>query len=206
LEQTIQIYLTIFIAIVFITLAGLWYLVPLIYGLPWIPADRKRIKRAMELAKLSPGEIFYDLGAGDGRVLTVAAGEFGAIAIGIEIGPVHCLIAWARALIKGLGKRVSIRWGDMYKTNFRNADVVFVYLTQKHANKIKPLLEFQLREGARVVTISSDLDGWEPSAMDSEYLIFLYRMPPITGGIGSFLAQGRDIGAQNQQNAEEDVV
>lgn len=204
MELTIQIYLIIFIAIVVITLAGLWYLVPLIYGLPWIPADRKRIKHAMELAELAPGEIFFDLGAGDGRVLTVAAGEFGANAIGIEIGPVHCLIAWTRALIKGVDKSVRIRWGDMYKTDFRNADVVFAYLTQKHANKIKPLLESQLREGARVVTISSDLDGWEPSAMDSENLIFLYRMPPNTGGIGSFLARGRDIGAQNQQNAEED--
>lgn len=206
MELTIQTYLIIFIAIVVISLAGLWYLVPLIYGLPWIPADRKRIKRAMELAELSPGEILYDLGAGDGRVLTVAAGEFGAIAIGIEIGPVHCLIAWARALIKGVGRSVSIRWGDMYKTDFRNADVVFTYLTQKHANKIKPLLESQLREGARVVTICSDLDGWEPSAMDSEHLIFLYRMPPIAGGIGSFLAHGRDIGAQSQQHAGEDIT
>lgn len=88
LELTIQTYLIVLGAIIVIFLAGLWYFVPLLSGLPWIPAKTKRIHRALELSALIPGEKLYDLGAGDGRVLIVAARDYGAIAIGIEISPV----------------------------------------------------------------------------------------------------------------------
>lgn len=112
LELTIQTYLIVLGAIIVIFLAGLWYFVPLLYGLPRIPAKTKRIHRALELTALKPGEKLYDLGAGDGRALIVAAKDYGASAIGIEIGPVHCLIAWLRALVMGLLPRVTIRWGN----------------------------------------------------------------------------------------------
>lgn len=188
LEKLIQTYLIMLAAIIVIFIAGLWYFIPLLYGLPWIPAKTKRIHRALELADLNPGERLYDLGAGDGRVLSVAAGDYGAVAIGIEISPVHCMIAWLRVLVMGLLSNVTIRWGNLYKSEFSDADVVFIYLTQSHALRIKNLLESQLRSGARVVTLSSDLDGWEPVRMDSEHLIFLYTMPPVQGGVGTFLS------------------
>ncbi len=189
LELPIQTDLIVLGAIVVIFLAGLWYFVPLLYGLPWIPSKTKRIHRALELAALKSGEKLYDLGAGDGRVLIVAAKDYRASEIGIEIGPVHCLIAWLRALVMGLLPRVTIRWGNLYKSEVSDAEVIFIYLTQDHALRIKGLLESLLRPGARVVTLSSDLDGWEPVEMDSEHLIVLYIMPPVQGGVGTFLSR-----------------
>lgn len=164
-------------------------MVPLLSGLPWIPARRDRILRALDLARLEPGNRLYDLGAGDGRVLTIAARRYGAFAIGIEISPVHCLIALIRILVSGLRGRVWVRWENFYRADIRDADVVFIYLTQKHATRVKSMLGEQLKPGARIVTLSSDLDGWEPAGMDSEGLIFLYKMPPIPGSVASFMAR-----------------
>jgi SAM-dependent methyltransferase len=187
-------------AIMVLFIAALWYFVPLLFGLPWIPAKRDRIVKALDLAALKPEEILYDLGAGDGRVLTIAASDYGAFAIGIEISPVHCLIAVIRTLIKGVSRNVTIRWQNLYRSKINDADVVFIYLTQGHAIRIKSLLKAQLRPGARVVTLSSDLDGWEPTGMNSEGLIFLYKMPPVQGSIASFMERKGGIRAMGNGN------
>jgi hypothetical protein len=194
LENIIQINLITILGITALILAGLWYFVPLITGLPWVPSKSKRIRRALELAGLKAGETIYDLGAGDGRVLTIAAGEFGAHANGIELSPVHCLIALGRIFAKGLQGKAKIRWGNLYRSNIRDADVIYVYLTRTHAFRVKSILDKQLRRGARVVTLSSDLEGWEPSDMDSEALIFLYEMPPVPGSMASFMERVGGLG------------
>ena len=179
----------IFLAVTILLLGGFWILIPILYGLPSFPANRTRIRRALELSELQPGEIFYDLGAGDGRVLIAAARDFGARAVGVEIEPVHCIYIWLKALASGLRSHVSIRWMNFYKTSLKEADVVFVYLTSTQTARLKPLLERQLRSGARVVSISADFVGWQPAAIDTRHLIFLYRMPPQPGNLESFLAQ-----------------
>ena len=170
-------------------LGGLWVVVPNLFGLPWVPAPRKRIRSALQLANVQPGERVYDLGAGDGRALIVAARDFGARAVGVEIEPVHCVTAWLGAVIGGVAPRVSVRWGDLFKADFRDADVVLLYLTPPHAERLKPELERQLSPGTRVVSLSVDLEGWQPAAVDTDDLIFLYRMPPVRGSLVSFLAQ-----------------
>jgi len=107
----------------------------------------------------------------------LAPGEFGARAVGIEIGPVQCALAWAAARLSGLRQEVRIEWGDFFKADLRPADVVFAYLTSAQADRLQKQLESQLRAGTRVVTISFDLPGWEPAAFDNESLIFLYQIP-----------------------------
>jgi SAM-dependent methyltransferase len=170
-------------------LGALWIVVPSLTGLPWVPTRRARVQRALELAGVRPGETVYDLGAGDGRTLIVAAREFGARAVGIEIEPVHCAVAWATARIVGVAKRVSIRCGSFYRADLSDADVVFVYVTPQHAARLSALLAPQLCAGARVVSVAADLPGWQPAAIDRENLLFLYRMPPEPGSLESFLAQ-----------------
>ena len=167
------------LGLVFLLISGLWLFVPALYGLPWIPTREKRIRRALDLAKLQPDETLYDLGAGDGRVLVMAAKEFGARAVGIEIGPMQCLVGWLRILFNGFRTRVQMRCGDFYKADISDADVVFVYATSSQTSKLLPLLERELRPGARVVSIAADFRGWQPSKVDREMLIFVYQMPPV---------------------------
>jgi SAM-dependent methyltransferase len=168
-------------------LALLWILVPALYGLPPVPTQPERIRKALTLVNLQPAEVLYDLGAGDGRVLLSAARDFGAKAVGIEAGPIQCAWIWLRAVASGFGNQIQIRWANFYKADLRNADVVFVYATSKEVMKLAPHLERQLRKGARVVSISADFPDWEPVTLDEHDLIFVYEMPPARGNISSYL-------------------
>ncbi|MCJ7432041.1 MAG: 50S ribosomal protein L11 methyltransferase [Anaerolineales bacterium] len=172
-----MIYIFTFILILFIVIAALWILVPALYGLPPVTTRRERIRKALQMANLQSDEIFYDLGSGHGRVLVMAAKEFKAHAVGIEAGPVQCIIAWLNALYNGASSKVRVEAGDFYQADVSQADVVFAYLTSKQAPRLQTQLERQLKPGVRVVTVSFDFPNWKPSEVDREQLIFLYRMP-----------------------------
>ena len=179
-----------------VALAALWmvytlvdYLVPFFYGLPAKPTRHTRIRKALKLAKLRPGETLIDLGCGSGRVLVLAAKEFGAQAVGIDAGPAQVARAWANSQFNGVGSQVQVRWGNFLKADLSNADVVFAYLTSDYVPKLETRLASQLKPGARVVTISFDFSNWEPDAFDEDELIFLYNMPPTPGDLGTYLAK-----------------
>src|ERR1043166_8464135 len=124
----------------------LWALIPALYGLPPVPTKPERIYKALQLANLQPNEVLYDLGAGDGRVLLIAAREFGAKAVGVEVGPIQCALIWLRVVVSGLGNQIQVRWANFYKADLRHADVVFVYATSKEIIKLAPHLETQLKQ------------------------------------------------------------
>lgn len=165
----------------------LWILVPAFYGLPPVPTKPERIRKALKLANLQPNEVLYDLGAGDGRVLLIAAREFGARAVGIEVGPIQCALIWLRVVASGFGNQIKVRWTNFYKADLHEADVVFVYATSTEVMKLAPHLEKQLKKGTRLVSISADFPEWEPSVMDEHELIFVYEMPPTSGNIMSYM-------------------
>jgi len=167
----------------------LWILIPALYGLPPVSTKPERIHKALKLADLHSNEVLYDLGAGDGRVLLIAARDFGARAVGIEVGPIQCALIWLRITANGLGNQIQIRWENFYKADLRGADVVFVYATSKEVKNLASHLEKQMKQGSRLVSISADFPEWEPSAFDERDLIFVYEMPPIKGNLGTYLAQ-----------------
>jgi len=167
----------------------LWILIPALYGLPLVSTKPERIQKALKLANLQADELLYDLGAGDGRVLFIAARDFGAKAVGIEVGPIQCMLIGLRVLASGLGDKVEVKWANFYKADLRAADVIFVYATSKEVAKLAAHLEKQLKQGTRVISISADFPEWEPSAFDDRDLIFVYEMPPTKGNITTYLAQ-----------------
>ncbi len=175
------------LAVLWLTIVLIAFLVPLAYGLPPTPTRRERIRKALKLAGLQPDETLYDLGAGDGRVLIMAAQEFGAQAVGIEAGPVQCVQTRLNSLFSGTGSRIRVKWGNFFKADLREADVVFAYLTSDYVPRLEKQLISQLKPGARVVTISFDFGNWEPLAFDSRELIFVYHMPPVEGNLGTFM-------------------
>lgn len=175
------------LSLLLFTLVLVWILVPAFHGLPSVATKPERIRKALKLANLQPGETLYDLGAGDGRVLFIAAREFGARAMGIEVGPIQCALIWLRITASGLGDQIQIRWGNFYNSSLREADVVFIYATSKEITKLAPHLESQMKQGARLISISADFSEWEPSAMDKHELIFVYEMPPSKGSMTSYM-------------------
>lgn len=175
------------INILIFILALLWILVPALYGLPSKPTRPDRIRKALKLVDLQPDEVLYDLGAGDGRVLLIAAKEFNAKAIGLEVGPVQCLMIWLRIAMGGLRGRARIKLANFYKTDLGDADVVFIYATSQELLKLAPHLVKQMRPGSRLVSISADFPEWEPSAFDDHDLIFVYDMPPKAGSLTTYM-------------------
>ena len=175
------------LSVLFFVLVLLWILVPALYGLPPVPTNRDRIHHALQLANLQPGETIYDLGAGDGRVLLIAARDFNAKAVGIEIGPMQCILIRLRIMTGGLGSQIKIHWGNFYKANLKDADVVFVYATSKEVTKLAPHLGAQMKSGSRLSSISADISDWEPVLVDDHDLIFIYEMPPTPGSVTTYM-------------------
>jgi hypothetical protein len=169
------------------TLGVLWVIVPAFFGPPSRPTAPDRIRKALKLVNLQPGETLYDLGAGDGRVLLIAAGEFEANAVGIEVGPVQCAWIWLRIVANGFGSKIKLKWGNYFKADVREADVVFVYATSMEITRLASHLTEQMKSGSRVVSISADFPEWEPSEFDEESLIFVYTMPPAYGSLTTYL-------------------
>jgi precorrin-6B methylase 2 len=175
------------LSILLFVLIFLWILIPALYGLPPVPTKPERIRKALRLVNLRPRETLYDLGAGDGRVLFIAAREFQAKAVGIEVGPIQCILIWLRINANSLENQIQIKWENFYKADLRKADVVFIYATSREITKLAPHLESQMKQGARLVSISADFPEWEPSAVDEHELIFVYNMPPKKGSMMSYM-------------------
>jgi SAM-dependent methyltransferase len=176
-----------FFFIILFIIGLLWVLVPAMYGLPSRPTHPDRIRAALKLANLKSDELLYDLGSGDGRVLVIAAREFGAKGVGIEIGPVQRAVSRLAARNNGVSDQVRVEAGNFYKTDVSKADVVFIYATSTEVAKLASHLEKQMKPGSRVVSISADFPEWEPVIVDEDKLIFLYEMPPKPGSWTTYL-------------------
>lgn len=136
------------------------------YIAPFVASPPQVIRRMLVLAELKPGEIFYDLGAGDGRTVIMAAQEFGARAVGIELREDLAKKALQTVYQLGLQDRVTILHSNLFDVDISPADVVFLYLTTSANEKVKPKLEAELKPGARVVSHDYEIVGWKPAKVE----------------------------------------
>lgn len=121
-------------------------------GSPWVPSSRKVVHQMLKLANVQPGELVYDLGCGDGRLVIIAARKYGARGVGVELNPL--LWVWCQILITvlGLRDRVKIHLGNLFSLDISAADVVACYLLPETNKKLEDKLIHELRPGTRVVT------------------------------------------------------
>jgi len=141
----------------------------------------------LALAELRAGEVFFDLGAGDGRTVVMAVKEYGARAVGVELREDLVKKALGTVYELGLQDRITIVNGDMFGVDLTSADVVFLYLTTSANEKIKPKLESELKVGVRVVSHDYEIVGWKPVKVLNfcenqtlgfpSHTIYLYRKP-----------------------------
>ncbi|MFN3492065.1 MAG: SAM-dependent methyltransferase [Anaerolineales bacterium] len=169
-----QIFL-ILIAVLILIIALLYALVPAWYGLPPISTQPDRIRKALKLVNLQPNETLYDLGCGHGQVLIIAAKEFGANVVGIEVGPVQCAVSWVNCLRSRIQSKVRIEAGDFFKSDLSQADVIFAYLTSEFAERLEKKLQNELKAGGKVVTVAFELPHWQAVIFDRESLIWVYE-------------------------------
>ncbi|MCS7041412.1 MAG: class I SAM-dependent methyltransferase [Bryobacteraceae bacterium] len=150
---------------------------------PYVSSPQPIVYKMLEIARLKSGETLYDLGCGDGRILTTAAREFGAKAIGVELSP--ALVKRARQAVESLGlqDQVKVIEGDLMNVDLSGADVVALYLLTEANEQLRPKLEKELKPGARVVSLEFRIKGWKPSRVEKveahrhPYTIYLYELP-----------------------------
>ena len=133
---------------------------------PWVPSRGRDLKRIFKLADLRSGQIFYDLGCGNGRVVIYAANNYQAKAIGLEISLPFYLICKLRQVL-GKSNNIEFKFKNLHKENLSSADVVYFFgmpnvLNEKFCLKLKQ----ELRPGAKVISYSFKLFNWEPKVID----------------------------------------
>ncbi len=131
-------------------------------SVPFVPTPYEVIRRAYEVAGLKAGEVVFDPGCGDGRSLVIAAKEFGARAVGIEIRKDLLERAMRNVLSEKVSDRVMIIQGSFYELDFPPADVVFLYLLTSVNEKIRPKMEKSFGPNTRVVSHDFEVLGWKP--------------------------------------------
>jgi protein-L-isoaspartate O-methyltransferase len=149
---------------------------------PAIPTPQFLVERMLEAGHVKPGEMVYDLGSGDGRVVISAAQKFGARAVGVELMPDLVRKARERIQSLGLADRVSIVEDSALRVDLSPADVVTMWFLTNSNLRLRPHLEKQLRIGARVVSNEFPVRGWKATEMIQvrvgrvEHSIFVYEI------------------------------
>jgi protein-L-isoaspartate O-methyltransferase len=151
---------------------------------PYYPTPQTIVEKMLQLGGLRAGEKVYDLGSGDGRIVIMAAQKFHAEAVGVELDKDLVKSSTARILKLGLEKNAKIVNGDLLRQNYSSADLVTVYLLPESIdNKVQPLLDKQLKKGARVVAHDFEFKNWKPEKVENiaddgegrSHVLYLYR-------------------------------
>src|SRR5919198_1034906 len=128
----------------------------------YVPTPQEVVDEMLKLAKVGKGDVLYDLGSGDGRIPVTAAKRFGIRAYGIDIDPQRIQEAKENARKNGVTHLVQFRREDLFKTNFKEATVVTLYLLPDLNVKLRPRLLAELKPGTRIVSHQFDMGTWKP--------------------------------------------
>jgi len=127
----------------------------------WLPTPDELAHRLLEVARVGPNDLVYDLGAGDGRIAIAAAQRHGARAVGIEYNARLAAFAQRQVERAGVADRVRILQADLFQTDFSSATVLTLYLLDELNQQLRPRV-LGMKPGTRVVSNSFAMGDWEP--------------------------------------------
>ncbi|HMK95801.1 MAG TPA: hypothetical protein VK536_10440 [Candidatus Limnocylindrales bacterium] len=153
--------------------AGFWIVTGLL-GAPWVPTPGETVNEMLSMANVKPGEVVYDLGSGDGRVIIAAAKKFHAASVGVELNPLWVFWTRLKVTASGLRGKTKVIWGNFFKVDLSKADVVTLYLIQNSNDRLEPKLKEQLKPGSRVVSHVFMFNDWNPVKADENLQIYVY--------------------------------
>jgi protein-L-isoaspartate O-methyltransferase len=129
---------------------------------PYYQTPEAIVDRMLKLGGLQAGEKMFDLGSGDGRIVIMAARKYKADATGVEFDDTLFKGSMKRIKSLGLSAIARIIHGDLLKQDYSSADLLTIYLLPVANEKLTPILEKQLKKGARVVSHNSGFPAWTP--------------------------------------------
>jgi SAM-dependent methyltransferase len=146
---------------------------------PYVPSPNPVVDGMLKLAGVKPGDIVYDLGCGDGRIVITAAKSYGATGVGVDIDPARIQEARANAASANVAEKVKFQENDLFKANIGDATVVTLYLLPSVNERLKPKLLKELKPGTRIVSHSFDMGDWKPEREETVEgrHIYLWTVP-----------------------------
>jgi SAM-dependent methyltransferase len=173
-------------AIIFGSIAATAYFVfaSFAFGAGYQPTPRRAVEQMLRLAEVGPNDTVFDLGAGTGAIVFRAARIYRAKVVGVEVEPIRVAVLRLRRRFGPFADRITIRWGNLFALDFRAATVVTAFLWPSAMTKLRPKLEAELPDGARVVSHCHAIVGWRAEVYDPETDVYFYRKPaaPTSGG------------------------
>jgi SAM-dependent methyltransferase len=136
------------------------------YIAPFVPTPYEVVERMLELAEIKPGDVLYDLGSGDGRIVITATSKYGIKAIGFELDP--SLVKKSRDNIKeaGLEALAEIREQDIRTVDLSAASVITLYLYPGANLRLREAIMRQLKPGSRVISHDFGMGSWKPDRVE----------------------------------------
>jgi len=150
---------------------------------PYVPTPQEVVDRMLELAQVKKGDVVYDLGSGDGRIVVTAAKKFGVKAIGFEIDPERIKESHENIKKAGVEKLVEIRKQDIRTVDLSGASVLTMYLLPDVNLMIRPNIWKQMKPGSRIVSHDFDMGDWKPLKVERfkdgsgwEHTLYFWRV------------------------------
>ena len=146
---------------------------------PYVPTNQAVVDAMLKLANVKKGDVVYDLGCGDGRIVISAARDYGATGVGVDLDPQRIKEANENARAAGVTDKVKFIQGDLFKTNFSKATVVTLYLFPEVNMKLRPTI-LKMKPGTRIVSHAFDMGDWEPeqTIRVGGSTIYYWTVPP----------------------------
>jgi hypothetical protein len=167
-------------------------------SVPYVATPVPTVERMLKLASVGPGDTIYDLGSGDGRLVITAVQQFAASkGVGVDIDPRRIEESRDNAKLAGVADRVTFVEGDLFKFDFREADVLTLYLLPRINLKLRPKILAWLEPGSRVVSHGFSMKDWEPDVRDGD--IMLWIVPAEVEGTWTGHAGGKSYSLRLSQ-------
>ena len=150
---------------------------------PYYPTPETIVQKMLQLGGLKAGEKMFDLGSGDGRIVIMAAEKFHANAVGIELDKELFHQSMDKIQSLRLQKTAKIVNGDVLQQNYSSSDLITVYLLPLSNDKVRPILDKQIKKGTRVVAHDFEFKDWKPEKVETieddgegrSHTLYLYR-------------------------------
>ena len=176
----------------------------------FVPTPDEVVAAMLKMVDVKPGEMVYDLGCGDGRIVISAARDFGARGIGVDIDPQRIAESRENATKAGVNDRVQFKQADLFTMNFADADVITLYLLPALNVRLRPRLLDELKPGTRIASHAFNMGDWEPDDRaevgDPEKSIYFWRIPAKVAGQWKVRLPGGEEGTLTMQQQFQKVT
>lgn len=169
------------------------------------------VETMLDVTRVGPKDVVYDLGSGDGRIVITAASRRGARGVGIDIDPERIKESRVNADSAGVKGRVAFRQADLFTSDLREASVVTLYLLPLLNQRLLPKLYRELRPGTRIASNAFDMGEWKadsvievPGKVGGTHEVYYWLLPADVSGHWTVMVKGGErYGLSLEQRYQE---